>query len=166
MSSFDDGFSRLEEAMERSPLEFPVGFFLQDKEPYAPGGFFWYKTEEDVMNAIRNDMFSVFDQEEDADEIKSKLSVILTDIKENPRLSEALRKRLDDYLTEAGYSMEFLGTFNQICEDQGEWESEVRRQFRENYFDDAENMPDEKLMSPLKKKEVTEFAEYIADFRY
>lgn len=41
MNSFDEGFARLKDAMGRSPLEFPVGFFLQGNSyPGAPGGFF------------------------------------------------------------------------------------------------------------------------------
>lgn len=169
MSEFETAFARLEDAMERSPVEFPYGFFLQDQDKgpsYAPGGFLWYKTEDEVLAAIKSDLFGVFDHEMDANAIKSDLSGIVSGITAKPKLGEELRKRIDDYLAEASMSMEFVGTFKQLCEDRGEWVSEVRQQFRENTVDDAEELSGEELKCPLKGDEVPEFAEFIRDFRY
>ena len=166
MTDFDKGFQRLENAMGRSPREYPVGFFLQDIEPYpdAPGGFLWYQSDVELLNAIKNDLFSVFDRDMDANEIKSQLSNIATSVPSKPTLGESLRNRLNDVLAEANETIEFLGTFEQLCQGTGEWAANIRKQYREYADDDADDLSADVLRDPIRSSEIDDFAEYITNF--
>ncbi len=152
--------------MGRNPLEYPIGFFLQDLDSYpdAPGGFLWYKTSADLLQAVRNDLFSVFDRDMDVNEIKSELSSIVNKVPVTSKWGEKLRQHLNDYLAEANETIEFLGTFEQLCQSKGEWAANFRKQYREYADDDAEDLSEKVLRAPIAESAIDDFAEFIANF--
>ncbi len=167
MKNYDIGFAQLEEAMAKCPLDYPVGFFLQDIEssPCASGGFLWYKSEADLLRAVKDDLFSVFDRDSDATEIVARLSAIASNVDVQSISDNEFRYALNDCLAEANEKIEFLGTFKQLCLSPREWESDVRKQYREYANDDSEDLSEDVLQAPIAESERVTFAEYIARFR-
>lgn len=172
MIDYEKGLQRLGNAQESDPRECCFGFFLQDiGNSSLPGYFYWYRTEKGLLKAIKNDLVCLYQPHADeVKDIKESISNIVDNYSGMPKFGEELRKLLDEFVDVWGSSMEFLGTFKQLCESTRKWESEVRMQYREHVIEDADeenakDPSDEELRCPIRNDEVDGFVEYICDFR-
>lgn len=158
-----EAMNLMENAMCYNPRESPFGMFLRDA--IGCSVFLWYDTEESLLDAIEQEVFALFpDDGEDEDmQIRAALKAIIDSVPSQPKIGEELRNKVDEYI-KGGWCMEWMGTFKQACEGSGEWESEVRQQFRENMVDDWVDMSDDELMRPITtEEEVSKFAKFIVN---
>lgn len=173
MSNSDEGLlipgrveamNLIDDAMGNDPREFPFGIFLRDDD--RGGWFLWYDTEKSLLAAIEGNIFALFqDDGEDEDmQICAALKAIVDSVSSQQKIGEELRRKVDEYLADWSLRMDWIDTFKQVCEGNGELESEVRKQFREHMVDDWEDMSgDELRLQITTEDEISEFAEFIGN---
>lgn len=167
MTKDDKMMQRWNDALASDPRKCPVGFFLQDiqSDPCAAGGFLWYESQGALFMSIRTDLPCALDQDADVDEIASALARTLDSISFKKGSADEQLCLLNTCLADAKERIEFLGTFEQLCNGTGDWASGVRKQYREYAMDDSEELLDDALTHSIEIDEVDDFVAYIYDFR-
>lgn len=169
MTIQDEAIARLDDVVGRNPSEFPYGFFIRDNYAGGSGNFFWYKTEKGLLKAIKHDLAGIMvDNDDDFSALEAGLIEIVSAASGKPMLCDALLKQLDKYVS--GHSiirMEFLGSFNQLCQDKTKFSKDIRNDYRCNAIEDADDedaddLSLKELQSTISGDEVDAFAEYIS----
>lgn len=163
MSERDEAFNRLVDGVGSDASECPFGYYLCSMDPGGAGAFHWHETEDSLFNEIKHDLFAWFpdDGEQRDDEIRAGLTAIIDGVLSNPKLGDKLRAELDHYLIGGGMRMEWLGTFEQLCESYDGWAENVREQYRECAIYDTEDLSCEELKTPIKIDDIAGFADYV-----
>jgi hypothetical protein len=165
MADREEASGGFDHVLGRNPKEYPFGFFLREDIPFGSAYFHWHDGEESLLNEIRQDLAGFFpeDGEKRYAEIRSELSTIIDGIAVRPKLGEALRERLDEYFTGVA-SIEWLGTFEQLCKGNDDAAKDFRNQYRKAHRDDFDDLSMEERESPINAAEVDSFAEYVSEY--
>ena len=165
MNTEADLQNSLDEAQGRNPLEFPFGFYIEDDHEQSAGGsFFWYKTEKEQQQAIQNDFINML-FEGASDDIAAVKAEIARLIERGPNAEgDDLLNNLNLVLREIELRLQFIGTFDDLCKSKNEWAKYFRESYREECLDDIEDISAKKLQSSIKKTELDDFAEFVADY--
>jgi hypothetical protein len=99
------------------------------------------------------------------DKIREELRLIIDSDKSKKKLSNEIRKKLDAYLEGGGLRIDWMGTFQHLCEGYDGWAEDVRQEYRESAVEDAEDFSDSALKAPINMADVDDFAEYVLDYR-
>jgi hypothetical protein len=155
----------LEEALGRDPIEFPFGFYIEDDHKNsAGGGFFWFKTEKDQQYAIQNDLIDMFSEGsiDDIKAVKAEIAAIIEQSMSNS--DDDLLNNLNMFLRGIELRLQFIGSFEDLCKNKNEWSKYFREAYREECFDDIEDVSSKKLQSSIKRHEQEDFAAFVADY--
>jgi hypothetical protein len=166
MNTEADLINSLDDAQGRNPLEFPFGFYIEDDHEQSAGGsFFWYKTEKEMQQAIKNDFINVLFNGA-SDDIAAVKAEIARFIEQSTPHAEGddLLNSLNLVLREIELRLQFMGSFDDLCKSKNEWAKYFRESYREECFDDIEDISSKKLQSSIKKSEQDDFADFVSDY--
>ena len=165
LMTLPDLSNSLEEALGRDPIEFPFGFYIEDDHKNSPGGsFFWFKTEKDQQYAIQNDLIDMFSEGsiDDIKAVKAEIAAIIEQSMSNS--DDDLLNNLNMFLRGIELRLQFIGSFEDLCKNKNEWSKYFREAYREECFDDIDDVSSKKLQSSIKKHEQDDFAAFVADY--
>jgi hypothetical protein len=157
----------LEDALGRNPIEFPFGFYIEDTHKGSVGGgFFWFKTEKELQYAIQNDLIDMFSEgsNDDIKAVKAEISDLIKQITPHADNGDYLLNSLNILLREIELRLQFIGSFEELCKSKNEWSKYFREAYREECFEDIEDISSKKLQSSIKKHEQEDFAEFVAEY--
>jgi len=160
-----DAMKRLEATHEADPRTSPFGYFSGDDWEGGAGMFHWFESEDALMRGITQDLPSaVGDLDEDElEEYRTELASVLQTFPPGKRLGSKCFSALQDALS--GFqSLEWMGTFTDLCKSMDGWSSKVRADFRAMSDDDDCEAEDEDLAQsarPIESDEVDEFIAYV-----
>jgi hypothetical protein len=153
---------QVEDAPNEGPKE--LTFFLLDNQNGGWGLFCWYETQEELRQALRLDLVGFMhspDEEEDAAEFLKQIADLIDNIPEGVQFSDSTRGRIDDLLV-APWRIPYIGTYSNLLSSNGEWERNLRTQFREHMESDDDHSPsDAAKAAPIKPKERTAFDAFV-----
>ena len=156
----------LEDTQGRNPIGFPFGFYLEDNyDNSVSGSFFWYSTAKEMQLAIKNDLIDkLSDAEEDATNIvKTEIGNIFESLTVDTKPDELLQD-LNLFFRDLEVQLQFVGSFEELCKGKHEWIKFFRESYREECLEDIEDITTRKLQSTIKKAELNDFSEYVADY--
>jgi len=162
MNTEADLLNSLDDAQGRNPIEFPFGFYIEDNQQDTNGGsFFWYMTKNELQDAIRNDLIDALTdgQSSDIQYVKDEIAELFESSEDDDLINH-----LNVILAELELRLQFLGSFEELCKSKDEWAKYFRESYREECFEDIEDMPTKKLQSPIKYSEQEDFAEFVAEY--
>jgi hypothetical protein len=166
MSKIDEAKDRLENATDLDPSKYRYGFFCRDAWRGGAGAFQWYESEDQALFAIKNDLIGLLssDDESTADDALVSIATLIDESVTS--LSEITLKDLNECLIPVQQRIDFIGTFEQLCTADKDFEKELRQQFRESEleFDDLDVLMPEELHSPIEKTDLEEFTVWVKEY--
>jgi len=164
MTIQDEAIARLDDVVGRNPIEFPYGIFTRDDYAGGSGNFFWYKTENDLLKSIKHDLPGIMAEiNDDFGAIEAGLVEIVNVASGMPKLGDDLLKKLDNYMSRNGIiRIDFLGSFEQLCQDKTKFAQGIRNEFRCNVIENADQLSLKELNSSINENETDDFSEYIS----
>ena len=168
-----DWESKYEAAQQRDPRTCKLGFFGKDDGECGPGGLVWFTTLAQFKLFVATVLPTVtLDQDADDDaaddestysESCKALRALLQPIRTVDEISIPVIKTINGLLIEQ--SIQWVGTFDTLCNSDDEWCAQVREQFtREplNEDTDEENVHG----GPILPTEVEGFLEYLKEYGF
>lgn len=166
MSKIDEAKDRLESATDLDPSKYPYGFFCRDNWPGGAGAFQWYESEDQALFAISNDLIGLLSSGDEST-ADAALASIATLIDESvTSLSEITLKDLNERLIPVQQRIDFIGTFEQLCTADKDFEKELRQQFRESELEflELDDLLSGELDSPIEEIDLEKFSGWVKDY--
>ena len=166
MSKIDEAKDRLENATDLDPSKYQHGFFCRDAWQGGAGAFQWYDSEDQALFAIKNDLIGLLSSDDEATADDALVSIATLIDESVTSLSEITLKDLNECLIPVQQRIDFIGTFEQLCTADKDFEKELRKQFRESEleFDDLDVLMAEESHSPIEKNDLEEFTVWVKDY--
>jgi len=126
-------------------------FLLESTVPYDNGVFFSFNTEAELLSVIRDQILAYCDIEEgDLVEFQNDLEELL------PNSIDQINHEVIDQINQLlpSWNIPFIGTLNDLMNNEGEVEQKIRRQFRD--YADLDQSSD-----PIELEEQDEFKIFL-----
>ena len=163
LESVDSRAKVIERAASRDPREHPWGYFGQDvDEEDAAGLFTWFRTREDLLEALVECEPAVHWEldEEEFDQARAEMEMVRLDILGRDDLPDEARERCCDAL--AGEAeIVWWGRFDDLLGGGRAFERGLRLRFREAL---GETRPEERLARPISDAELPTFVEAVGEY--
>lgn len=161
---------RVTASHEADPRKKTFGYFSSDDWPGGAGMFHWFDSEEALIQGITQDLpTAVGDM--DGDELAeylAELAAVVAKFPPGSRMGAACFAALQEALS--GFqSLDWIGTFDDLCKSSDEWPAEVRSNFREFSDEDADESEEDDLdhsARPIEPDEVDEFVAYLLGYGF
>lgn len=166
----EDAIARLEATHETDPRQNNFGYFSSDDLPFGAGMFHWFDSEEALIQGITQDLpTAVGDM--DGDELAeylAELAAVVAKFPPGSRTGAACFTALQEALSGV-QSLDWIGTFDDLCKSSDEWSAEVRSNFREFSDEDDELNEEDGLDHSARRiepDEVDDFVTYLLEYGF
>lgn len=162
--------ARVTASHEADPRKNPFGYFSSDDWPGGAGMFHWYDSEEALLRGMTQDLpAAVGDMDSDElAEYLAELAAVAERFPPGSRMGAECFAALQESL--GGFqSLQWMGTFDDLCKSSDEWPAEVRSNFREFSDEDADESEEDDLdhkARPIEPDEADEFVAYLLEYGF
>jgi hypothetical protein len=179
MSDFEAAKNRLTAALQGGPARYVV--CLRDDQPFGELCFHWYPTKAALFAALKRDFFCFANgcgEDDAAEEFIDAVTKLIAGASGRKTLEKSLAIGLSNLLS--GWSVEFLGTYEELLRGRNAFARSLRERFRESRDDadeedeeseaeaegEAEDEPAPRASArsdaPITKQEQDSFAEFVS----
>ena len=155
----DSRIAVMTRANGRNPLTHRWGFFGQDDGMSGAGGFVWFSTREDLLDALVEAEPAIYYEPASPEFQKARVALerLRTKILAEKGLSPVARQKVNVILKGAGI-VQWWGTVDELFEGNGKFARGLREMFRP---DEDDSKSDSRPIPPSERKEfIRAFSEY------
>jgi len=166
MSKIDEAKDRLENATDLDPSKYPYGFFCRDAWQGGAGAFQWYDSDDQALFAIKNDLIGLLSSGDESTADAALASIANLIDESVMSLSEITLKDLNECLIPVQQRIDFIGTFEQLCTADKDFEKDLRQQFRESELEflELDDLLSGELHRPIEEIDLEKFSDWVKDY--
>lgn|GEM_PF-3584465 len=147
-----------EQAAGGDPNKLPWGFFSSDDLSIGgAGGFCWFTTAAELLAFVSEVILALpepGDNQIDAEIKQCRESISNLEVPDLDLLDD-----INEILTSEEFGIEWWGNFEQLCQNEGDFEEVIRARFR-----DPDDEADEPNPTPISPTSRNKFAEFIIEY--
>jgi hypothetical protein len=140
-------------------------FFLQDPVPFNPSYFYWYDSEDQLFDALRDDLLSIYfsdPKDKNINLVHVELSQLISNFKKRKLIDfTELQKRIEiilqDYENHLLFQIAYIGSYEGLTNGNGSAEIVIR-----NWFRHGQEAEERSKSPPIKDFEIDDFNDFLS----